>query len=64
VAGHVDVRVVARVRLVLDVGDGDRDPALLLLRGGVDLVERREGGVGVLLRQVIAAVSVVLPWSM
>ena len=40
VAGAVDVRVVALVRLVLDVRDGDRDAALVLLGGLVDLVER------------------------
>ena len=40
VAGHVDVRVVAFVRLVLDVGDLDRDAARLLLGRGVDLLER------------------------
>src|ERR1700733_15191808 len=48
----VDVRVVALVGLVLDVGDGDRDAALLLLLGVVDLVERREGvHVGILVVQ-------------
>ena len=51
VAGHVDVRVVALVGLVLHVGDGDRDAALLLFGRGVDLVERRERGVRVLLRE-------------
>src|SRR5450759_3685834 len=40
VTGAVDVSVVARLRLVLDVRDGDRDPALPLLRRLVDLVER------------------------
>ena len=39
VARHVHVRVVALVGLVLDVGNVDRDPALLLLRRLVDLVE-------------------------
>ena len=39
----VDVRVVARLGLVLDVRDRDRDAALPLLRSLVDLVERREG---------------------
>ena len=48
---HVDVGVVALVGLVLDVGDGDGDAALLLLGSLVDLVERGEGDVGVLLRQ-------------
>ena len=47
VARHVDVRVVPVGRLVFDVGDRDRDAPLLLLGGLVDLVERREGGVGV-----------------
>ena len=47
VSGHVDVRVVALVGLVLDVGDGDGDAARLLLGGLVDLVERREGDVRV-----------------
>src|SRR3954469_15988393 len=37
----VDVRVVARLGLVLDVRDRDRDTALALLRSLVDLVERR-----------------------
>ena len=36
----VDVGVVAGGRLVLDVGDRDRDPALALLGGVVDRVER------------------------
>src|SRR5687767_10483213 len=39
VTGTVDVRVVTVLRLVLDVRRGDRDPALLLLRSVVDLVE-------------------------
>src|SRR3954447_2594737 len=39
----VDVRIVARLGLVLDVRDRDRDTALPLLRCLVDLVERREG---------------------
>ncbi len=39
VARAVDVGVVPVVRLVLDVGDRDRDPALLLLRRLVDHVE-------------------------
>ncbi|EGJ75317.1 putative elongation factor Tu [Streptomyces sp. Tu6071] len=37
----VDVRVVARLGLVLDVRDGDGDTALALLRSLVDLVEGR-----------------------
>jgi hypothetical protein len=39
VPGAVDVGVVPVVGLVLDVGGGDRDPALLLLRSVVDLLE-------------------------
>src|SRR6187399_1517254 len=39
VARAVDVGVVARIGLVLDVGDGDGDPALALLRRVVDRVE-------------------------
>src|SRR3954453_12781527 len=39
VARAVDVRVVAVLRLVLDVRGRDRDAALLLLRSVVDLVE-------------------------
>src|SRR6185295_1902552 len=35
----VDVRVMALVGLVLDVRGGDGDPALLLLRSVVDLLE-------------------------
>ena len=66
VARAVDVRVVALRRLVLDVAGRDRDAALaLLFRRLGDLVERD------VLRPepfsawivVIAAVSVVLPWS-
>ena len=44
VAGAVDVGVVAVLGLVLHVGDRDRDAALALLRGLVDLVEGREVG--------------------
>ena len=39
VPGAVDVRVVAGVGLVLDVGDGDGDAALTLLGRVVDRVE-------------------------
>ena len=46
VAGHVDVRVVAVRRLVLDVRDGDRDATRLLFRRLVDLVEGGERVVG------------------
>src|SRR5579872_1120067 len=42
VTGAVDVRVVALLGLVLDVGDGDRDAASPLLGSLVDLVERGE----------------------
>src|SRR5438132_1640774 len=38
------IGVVALVGLVLDVGDGDGDPALALLGGVVDRVERPELG--------------------
>ena len=61
----VDVRVVAVVGLVLDVRGRDRDAALLLLRSVVDLVEGP--GLAAIFSDrtlVIAAVSVVLPWSM
>ena len=44
VPGAVDVGVVAVIGLVLDVGDRDRDAALALLRGLVDLVEGGEVG--------------------
>src|SRR5213078_3752335 len=44
VAGAVHVGVVAGIGLVLDVGDRDRDAALALLRGLVDLVEGGEVG--------------------
>ena len=68
VTGAVDVRVVPLLGLVLDVRDRDRDAALLLLRSLVDLVERLVYGLiaGYLSCStlVIAAVSVVLPWSM
>src|SRR3954447_24833834 len=40
VTGTIDVRVVAVLRLVLDVGGRDRDAARLLLRRVVDLLER------------------------
>ena len=44
VTGAVDVRVVALVGLVLDVGDGDGDAALALLGSVVDRVEGAELG--------------------
>jgi hypothetical protein len=40
VTGAVDVRVVTRLGLVLDVGDRDRDTALTLFGRLVDHVER------------------------
>ena len=66
VAGAVDVGVVAVLGLVLDVRGGDRDPALLLLRSVVDLLEalRLVATLASDRTVVIAAVSVVLPWSM
>src|SRR5690606_17375502 len=42
VTGAVHVRVVAALGLVLHVRDGDGDTALALLRGLVDVLERRE----------------------
>jgi hypothetical protein len=52
VTGAVDVGVVTRLGLVLHVRDRDRDPALTLLGGLVDLVEGRRGvEVGVLVVQ-------------
>src|SRR6202023_1388179 len=42
VSGTVDVRIVARGALVLDVRRGDGDAALALFRRLVDLVERHE----------------------
>ena len=48
VARAVDVRVVALVRLVLDVRDGDGDAALALFGSLVDLVERGEVRVALL----------------
>ncbi len=65
VARAVDVGVVARVGLVLDVGDRDGDPALALLGRVVDRVEGAVLGLALQGQDlVIAAVSVVLPWSM
>ncbi len=64
----VDVRVVTRLGLVLNVSDRDRDTTLTLFGRLVDLVERWVSGFssGYLLCRtlLIAAVSVVLPWSM
>ena len=66
VARAVDVGVVAVLGLVLDVRGGDRDPALLLLGRVVDRLERPLLGAPPFSAStlVIAAVSVVLPWSM
>ena len=61
----VDVRVVAVLGLVLHVRGGDRDPALLLLGSVVDLLE--DCALPPYFSEstfVMAAVSVVLPWSM
>ena len=67
VTGGVDVGVVTLVGLVLHVGDVDGDTALTLLGRLVDLVEcaRLRSNPGNLSCRtfVIAAVSVVLPWS-
>jgi hypothetical protein len=65
VARAVDVGVMAILRLVLDVRGRDRDPALLLLGSVVDLLEALLLGTSASASTfVIAAVSVVLPWSM
>jgi hypothetical protein len=67
VAGAVDVRVVPRLGLILDVRDRDRDATSLLLGRLVDLVERGrlvKVGNSSCSTLVMAAVSVVLPWSM
>ena len=65
VARAVDVGVVAVLGLVLDVRGRDRDPALLLLGRVVDLLERLASAPPCSASTlVIAAVSVVLPWSM
>jgi hypothetical protein len=63
----VDVRVVTVGRLVLDVRGVDRDPALALLGSVVDrgeVARLRIAAAGSASTFVIAAVSVVLPWSM
>ena len=67
VTGAVDVGVVTRLGLVLDVGDRDGDAALTLLGRLVDLVEGVKGlrsGYLSCRTLVIAAVRVVFPWSM
>jgi hypothetical protein len=67
VPGAVDVRVVAVLRLVLDVRDGDRDATSLLL-GALSIWSKAEAslrfGYASCSTLVMAAVSVVLPWSM
>ena len=66
VARAVHVRVVPLLGLVLHVRDGDRDAALALFGRVVDLVERGvlRLALAVASTLVMAAVSVVLPWSM
>ena len=64
VAGAVHVRVVAVRGLVLDVGGVDGDAARLFFRGRIDLVVRLGFAAETCASTVvIAAVSVVLPWS-
>jgi hypothetical protein len=48
VAGAVDVRVVAVVGLVFDVGGVDGDPARFFFRGGVDVIVFLRLGVALL----------------
>ena len=68
VAGHVDVGVVAVVRLVLDVRDVDRDAALAAppapCRSASKAVKELCLGSSSVSTFVMAAVRVVLPWSM
>ncbi len=60
----VDVSVVPVLRLVLNVRGGDGDAALALLGGVIDLLEGLGEPPYVSERTlVMAAVSVVLPWS-
>jgi hypothetical protein len=64
VSGAVNVRVVTRVALVLDVRRRNGDTALTLFRRIVDLSKAyRFTTVLLAITLVIAAVSVVLPWS-
>jgi len=66
VTGAVDVRVVALVGLVLDVRDRDGDPALLLFLALSIWSKGVKGFTSGYLScstRVIAAVRVVLPWS-
>ena len=63
-ARAVDMRVVTVRRLVLNMRRRNRDPALLLLRRLVNLVERNSVAAAASPKTfVIAAVNVVLPWS-
>jgi hypothetical protein len=65
VTGHVHVRIVPLVRLVFHVRNVDRDTARFFFRRVVDLVVGFEFRVAPNPATfVIAAVSVVLPWSM
>ena len=66
VARAVDVRVVALVGLVLDVGGGDGDAALALFGSVVDLVERPDSrcwGYASARQHGDGGGQVVLPWS-
>jgi hypothetical protein len=64
VARAVNVRIVTACRLVLDVGGVDRDTARLFFRRGVDVSIPFAAPPNFFDRiVVIAAVSVVLPWS-
>ena len=66
VAGHVHVGVVTICRLVFHVGNGDRDAALLLFGGLIDLVEGGEGRSREARGEDLGdgRRKVVLPWSM
>ena len=44
VAGAIDMRIVARSRLIFDVGRRNRDAALTLFGSLVNIIVRREGG--------------------
>jgi len=66
VARAVHVRVVAIRRFILHVRNRDRDTALALFRRVVNRIERANVTFGLCFDNtfVIAAVNVVLPWSM